>query len=59
MFFAGGRCGGLNVINFLRRGLLRQGKSPELGIPDNIQFQRTGYATSDTESGLVFIKKKL
>lgn len=49
----------MNVINFLRRGLLRWGKSPELGIPDNIQFQRTGYATSDTETELVFIKKKL
>ena len=54
--FWGARCGGLNVINFLRRALLR---SPELGIPDNIQFQRTGYATSDTETELVFIKKKL
>jgi len=46
--------------NLLRRGVLQNGKSPELGIPDNKLFQRTGYVTSDTESTeLVFVKKKL
>lgn len=45
--------------NLLRRGVLQKGKSPELGIPDNKLFQRTGYVTSDTETELVFVKKKL